>query len=64
MDHLDGVLHIDVSEKMLYIPAEERVELRKKHPYKIYYKTGNYDILKKDFVKKKNNKRREKNRQK
>lgn len=63
MDHLDGVLHIDVSEKLLYIPAEERVELRKKHPYKIYSKTGSYDILKNELSRK-NNKIKEKNRQK
>ena len=50
MDHLDGVLHIDVSEELLYIPAEERRELRKKYPYKICFKTGDYDLLKKESL--------------
>lgn len=42
IDHLDGILHIDIAEKVLVMTAEERKEYRKKHNYKIISKTGNY----------------------
>ncbi len=46
MDHLDGVLHIDVAEELLTMPAEERKAWRQEHGYKVYSKTGNYESLK------------------
>ena len=46
MDHLDGILHIDIVEEVLQMPAEERKLWRQSHGYKIYSKIGDYDILK------------------
>lgn len=45
MDHLDGILHIDVAEKVLVMSADERREYRKTHDYKIISKTENYKKL-------------------
>ena len=42
IDHLDGVLHIDIAEEVLEMPAEERKIWRQTHGYKIYSKTGDY----------------------
>ncbi len=42
MDHLDGILHIDIAKKILILNADERKEFRKSHPYKIIRKTGKY----------------------
>ena len=42
IDHLDGILHVDIAEKVLVMTLEERKEYRKKHNYKIISKTGNY----------------------
>ena len=43
LDHLDGILHMDVAEKVLMMPREKRKEFRKKHPYEIISKTCDYD---------------------
>lgn len=51
MDHLDGILHIDIAEEVLQMPAEERKVWRQTHGYKIYSKTGDYDLLKKENTK-------------
>lgn len=53
MDHLDGILHIDVAEEVLSMPREERKVWRQTHGYKIYSKTGDYELLKKDNGKRK-----------
>lgn len=42
IDHLDGILHIDIAKQIKVLPREERVELRKKEPYTILRKTGPY----------------------
>ena len=42
IDHLDGILHMDIAEKVLNMPQEKRMEFRKKHPYKILSKTCNF----------------------
>lgn len=47
MDHLDGILHIDIAEEVKNMPKEERKKWRQTHGYKIISKTGNYDELKK-----------------
>ncbi len=44
LDHLDGILHMDVAEEVLIMPKEERKGFRKAHPYKIISKTCEYDI--------------------
>lgn len=46
IDHLDGILHIDIAEEILIMPKEERKIWRQSHNYKIYSKTGDYEILK------------------
>ena len=38
-DHLDGILHIDIAEKVIIGTTEERIELRKKEGYEIISKT-------------------------
>lgn len=43
IDHLDGILHIDIATKILKLDANERKEFRKKHPYEIIRKTGKYE---------------------
>lgn len=48
MDHLDGILHMDIAEEVLQIPKEERKEFRKNHKgYIIISKTGDFEDLKK-----------------
>ena len=42
MDHLDGILHMDIAEQILIMTKEERVAFRRQHPYKIISKTGDY----------------------
>lgn len=39
LDHLDGVLHMDIAEKNIVMPVEER---------KVFRKTHNYEIISKD----------------
>ena len=42
LDHLDGILHMDVAEEVIKMPAEERKEFRKLHPYEIISKDCDY----------------------
>ncbi len=44
IDHLDGILHMDIAKQILVMPKEERKEFRKEHPYKIISKTCEYDL--------------------
>lgn len=44
-DHLDGILHIDIAEEVIEMPANERKIWRQSHEYKIYQKDGDYDSL-------------------
>ena len=48
MDHLDGILHIDIAEEVLEMTQEERKLLRQSHGYKVYHKIGDYSSLKKN----------------
>ena len=47
IDHLDGILHMDIAEQVLEMNAEERMAFRKEHPYEIISKTGEYKVPKK-----------------
>lgn len=47
IDHLDGILHMDIAEQVLEMNAEERMAFRKEHPYEIISKTGKYNLPKK-----------------
>lgn len=46
MDHLDGILHIDIADELLNMPAEERKKFRQIHGYNIISKTGDFEELK------------------
>lgn len=60
IDHLDGILHLDIALDIKELTKEERKELRKKEPYQIIQKDGEYNPTKqrinpkklKEFVKK------------
>ncbi|MBE6160188.1 MAG: hypothetical protein E7157_03985 [Lactobacillales bacterium] len=45
-DHLNGVLHMDIAEEVLVMPAEERKIWRQSHDYKIFQEDGDYEELK------------------
>ena len=45
MDHLDGVLHIDIADEVIVMPFEERKVFRQTHGYRITSKDGNYEEL-------------------
>lgn len=45
LDHLDGILHIDIAEEVIEMPANERKIWRQSHEYKIYQKDGDYYSL-------------------
>ena len=45
IDHLDGILHIDIADKVIKGTKEERVELRKNEGYTIISQTGNFEQL-------------------
>lgn len=47
-DHLNGILHIDISKEILHMNKEERMEFRRAHPYKIISKTCDFDDIKKN----------------
>jgi len=49
IDHLDGILHIDIAEDLLILTQEERKKLRQMQGYKILSKSGNYDLLKRNI---------------
>ena len=42
MDHLDGILHMDIAEKVIKMPRSERKAFREEHPYKIISKDCEY----------------------
>ena len=46
IDHLNGILHIDIADKVVKGTKEERTELRRKDGYTIISKTGNFEQLK------------------
>lgn len=48
MDHLDGILHMDIAEEVLNMPSEERKIFRKTHDYEVLFKEGDYEILKEE----------------
>ena len=46
IDHLDGILHIDIADKVVKGTKEDRIELRKKEGYTIISQTGDFEQLK------------------
>ncbi|MBQ8659384.1 MAG: peptide deformylase [Bacilli bacterium] len=51
-DHLDGILHMDRALKVYDMEVEKRVEFRKTHPYKVFFKEGSYEELEKEYYEK------------
>lgn len=47
MDHLDGILHMDIADEVLVMEKEERKIFRQTHKYNITSKTGDFEKLKK-----------------
>lgn len=45
MDHLDGILHMDIADEVINMPLEERKEFRKTHDYTILAETGHFEDL-------------------
>ncbi len=43
LDHLDGILHMDIAEEVLSMPVEQRKAFREEHPYEIISKTCEYN---------------------
>lgn len=44
IDHLDGILHLDIAKDIKELNEGERIKLREKEPYKIIRKNGLYTI--------------------
>ena len=44
-DHLNGILHMDIADKVMVLPKEERKVFRRTHGYNVISKTGNYEKL-------------------
>lgn len=44
IDHLNGILHMDIADEVVKATVKERIELRKKDGYKIIKKDGKYEI--------------------
>ena len=51
LDHLDGILHMDIAEEVLVMPKEERKKWRQSHPYTVYSKDNNYNTIKEEHKK-------------
>lgn len=47
LDHLDGILHMDVAEEVKQMSRDERQVFRQTHPYEIISKTCDYDKVRK-----------------
>ncbi len=48
MDHLDGILHMDIADEVFLMSKEQRKIFRKTHDYNIVSKVGKYEELLKD----------------
>ena len=53
MDHLDGILHIDIAKEIRTMTAEERKIFRQTHGYNIIEKTKDFEQLKTEKQKRK-----------
>ena len=45
MDHLDGILHIDIADEILVMSSEERKKYRQTHGYHIVSELGEFEEL-------------------
>lgn len=46
IDHLDGILHMDIADELIIMNIDDRKIFRQTHGYNIISKKGNYDKLK------------------
>ena len=46
IDHLNGILHIDIADKVISGTKEKKIELRKKEGYKVISTIGDFEKLK------------------
>ena len=46
IDHLDGILHMDIADEILTLTPHERNEFRKTYGYNIIYEQGDFNELK------------------
>lgn len=53
IDHLDGILHMDIADEVTIMKKEDRKVFRETHGYNIISKTGDFEQLKKDNIIKK-----------
>ncbi len=53
IDHLNGILHMDIAEKLLQMSVEERKIYRKEHPYEVISEDCDFDkeIIQKRYIK-------------
>ncbi|MCL2338908.1 MAG: peptide deformylase [Proteobacteria bacterium] len=51
MDHFDGILHMDIAEKNLYLSKEERMQLRESEPYQVISKTCDFEAIAREQAK-------------
>ena len=49
IDHLDGILHIDIAEKVLVMNSNKRKKFRQTHDYEIISKEGDFLKLKNEI---------------
>lgn len=47
LDHLDGILHMDIAEEVIRMDREHRKEFRETHPYEVISKTCDYEYKRK-----------------
>ena len=47
IDHLDGILHMDIADEVITGTQEEKINLRKKEGYIVISKNGDFEKLKK-----------------
>lgn len=52
LDHLDGILHMDIAEKVIRMTAEDRQVFRRSHPYEIISKNCDYEEIRRKVLKK------------
>lgn len=43
-DHLNGILHMDIADKLMKMNIEERKKYREEHPYEILNKDEKFDL--------------------
>lgn len=52
LDHLDGILHMDVADEVISMPREDRAKFRETHPYEVLSETCDYEETRKKMLRK------------